>query len=122
MSRPMHFEIPADDPSRAMDFYKKVFGWSFESWPGPMEYWMATTGDEKAPGINGGLMRRAHPGQGVVTTIGVENVDATIEKLQANGAKITVPKMAVPTIGWLVYFQDPEGNHWGAMQMDPSAA
>ena len=30
--------------------------------------------------------------------------------------------MAVPGIGWLAYFKDPEGNIFGAMQSDPTAA
>jgi predicted enzyme related to lactoylglutathione lyase len=24
----VHFELPADDPQRAVGFYEKVFGWS----------------------------------------------------------------------------------------------
>jgi predicted enzyme related to lactoylglutathione lyase len=30
--------------------------------------------------------------------------------------------MAVPGIGWTAYFTDPEGNAFGIMQFDPSAA
>ncbi len=40
MSRVVHFEIPADDPARAVKFYEKVFGWKFQKWEGPMEYWL----------------------------------------------------------------------------------
>lgn len=40
-----------------MKFYKDIFGWKFEKWNGPMEYWILTTGDEKEPGINGGLAK-----------------------------------------------------------------
>ena len=39
MNRPVHFEIPAEKPERAIQFYKKVFGWKFERWNGPMENW-----------------------------------------------------------------------------------
>ena len=35
MSRVIHFEIPAGDPERAANFYRKVFGWKIEKWPGP---------------------------------------------------------------------------------------
>ncbi len=35
--RIVHFEIPADDPARAMAFYQSAFGWSFDKWEGPME-------------------------------------------------------------------------------------
>ena len=30
--RVLHFEIQADDLSRAKDFYAKVFGWTFEDY------------------------------------------------------------------------------------------
>ncbi len=40
MPRPIHFEIPAEDPQRAIGFYSSVFGWEFDQWDGPMEYWI----------------------------------------------------------------------------------
>jgi len=27
MNRVVHFELPADNPERAVEFYKKAFGW-----------------------------------------------------------------------------------------------
>ena len=63
MPRPIHFEIPADNPERAIGFYKGVFGWNFQKWDGPMPYWMVLTG-ENTPGIDGGIHPRAHPGIG----------------------------------------------------------
>jgi hypothetical protein len=117
----MHFEVPADNPERAQKFYADVFGWTFQSWPGPVQYWLATTGPKEEPGIDGGLMKRMQPGQGVVTTIAVESLDATLAKLASSGGTITAPKFAVPSVGWLAYFLDSEGNAWGAMQMDPGA-
>ena len=51
MSRIIHFEIPAENLERASAFYKKAFGWKIEKWPGPVEYWMVTTGKEGQPGI-----------------------------------------------------------------------
>lgn len=122
MSRPMHFEVPADDLERAKKFYANVFGWTYESWPAPMPYWLVKTGEDARPGINGGLMPRGQAGQQVVTTIAVDNLDETIRRLEANGGSIQVPKMAVPGIGWMVYFADSEGNSWGAMQMDAAAS
>ena len=34
---------------------------------------------------------------------------------------ITVPKMAIPGVGWLAYFKDPDGNAFGIMESDMSA-
>ena len=41
MPRIVHFEIPAENPERAVKFYQKVFNWKIEKWAGPMDYWDA---------------------------------------------------------------------------------
>jgi predicted enzyme related to lactoylglutathione lyase len=120
MNRVVHFEIPADQPERAVSFYSNVFGWQFQKWDGPIPYWMVLTGQD-GPGINGGLMPRQNPGQGPTNVIDVASVDASAAAVQSNGGQIVVPKMAVPGIGWLVYCTDPEGNIFGMMQNDPGA-
>lgn len=121
MSRVIHFEIPANDPEKLSDFYKKVFGWTFEKWGGPMEYWMVITGAEGQPGINGGFMRKQGPVTGTTNTIGVESVDESVKFIEKAGGKVVMAKTAIPTIGYFAYLQDPEGNIFGVMQPDPSA-
>lgn len=121
MPRPVHFEIPAEDPDRSIAFWSGVFGWQFQRW-GEEPYWLITTGDESEPGINGGLMNRRDPAQPVVNTICVDDLDAYVSKVEAAGGQIVLPKMPIPTIGWLAYFKDPDGNIFGMMQNDPSAA
>ena len=49
MPRPVHFEIHAADPQRAIAFYTSLFDWKFAQWDGPMEYWMVTTGSSQWP-------------------------------------------------------------------------
>jgi len=124
MPRVVHFEIGAEDPARAEKFYGDVFGWKMKKWEGPMDYWMVMTGDESEPGINGGMMKKCeeHPMAGTVNTIGVPSVDEYVAKITAAGGRITVPKMAIPTVGYLAYFQDTEGNAFAIMEEDESAA
>jgi predicted enzyme related to lactoylglutathione lyase len=128
MSRPIHFEIHASNPERAIAFYQKAFGWTFQKWEGPMPYWLVATGPDDQPGINGGLVQRqgGEPvnGQAVnayVCTVGVESIDASMSAVEANGGTVAVPRMAVPGVGWLAYYKDTEGNIFGMMQADPSA-
>jgi predicted enzyme related to lactoylglutathione lyase len=121
MPRPIHFEIPAENPQRAIDFYTKVFGWTIKKWDGPMEYWMVTTGKSPEPGIDGGIMPRHYPNQPCVNTIGVENLDRSIESVLGNGGAMALPKMPVPGVGWLAYCKDPEGHIFGMMQNDLNA-
>ncbi len=120
MARVVHFEIPADNPERAVEFYTKAFGWQIQKWGGPMDYWLVSTGTGE-PGINGGIMKRMHPGGSTVNTIGVELLEQSVAAVEAGGGKVVAPKMAVPGIGWLAYCVDPEGNQFGIMQNDPSA-
>jgi hypothetical protein len=122
MPRVVHFEISADDPERAMEFYTKVFGWEFNKWDNEdQDYWLVKTGETDQPGIDGGMFRRGGP-VSYVNTLDVTALDTTIAQITANGGEIVVPKMTVPGIGYLVYFKDTEGNVFGAMQGDPSAA
>ena len=118
--RVVHFEIPCDDPQKTMDFFKKVFGWSFEQF-GTENYWMVVTGPESTPGINGGLMKRQNPGQPVANSIQVEDLDQCLTEIAQAGGTVVVPKMPIPSVGWLAYFKDPDGNIHGVYQDDPTA-
>ncbi|NEU10486.1 VOC family protein [Flavihumibacter sp. R14] len=119
-NRVVHFEIPCDDPEKNMKFFSKVFGWTFEQF-GNEPYWSVTTGDESKPGINGGLMKKRDPQQPVANSIEVRDIDRAMGQVAAAGGTIVVEKMAVPSIGWLAYFKDPDGNIHGLFQDDPSA-
>jgi predicted enzyme related to lactoylglutathione lyase len=128
MSRVVHFEIHAENPERAVAFYKKLLGWEIVKWDGPADYWLIQTGAAAEPGINGGMVRRMGSapteGQAVnsfVCTVDVTSLDEKIALLGQVGGTIAVPKMAVPGIGWLAYAKDTEGNIFGMMQTDPAA-
>ena len=120
MARVIHFEIPMNDPDRAVAFYQKVFGWKIEKWPGPMEYWMVKTGDEKEPGINGGMMKRGNVTT-TTNTLGVESVDASVATVTKAGGKLIMPKTPIPGVGYFAYCEDTEGNLFGLMQADANA-
>ena len=122
MSRITHFEIPADDPERAIKFYETVFGWTIEKWDGPIEYWLIMTGPEDQPGIDGGLAKRSDPEIGVENTIEVADLEGSLLDVENNGGKLIRPKIAVPGVGWMAYIKDTEGNIFGLMETDPEAA
>jgi uncharacterized protein len=119
-NRVVHFEIPCDDPEKTMKFFREVFGWNFQQF-GTEDYWMTMTGDENKPGVNGGLMKRKHPGQPVVNSIDVPDLEVSLKKIGAGGGTVVVPKMPIPGVGWLAYFKDPDGNIHGVYQNDPAA-
>jgi predicted enzyme related to lactoylglutathione lyase len=121
MPRLLHFEMNVKDVHKTIAFYEDVFGWKFEKWEGPMDYWLIMTGDEKEPGIDGGLGYEEEGFPKVVNTIDVIDIDDTIKKIEKNGGEMVRPKHAVPGVGWLAYFKDAEGVMSGIMQNDPNA-
>ncbi|MDQ2669738.1 MAG: VOC family protein [Gemmatimonadota bacterium] len=128
MPRVVHFEIHAGEPERLVAFYGDLFGWQFQKWEGPMDYWLITTGTGQ-PGIDGGLVRRMGEapavGQAVnayVCTVDVDDLDAVLARAGKLGSAVALPRMAVPGIGWLAYIRDPDENLLGLMQSDPTAA
>ncbi len=124
MPRVVHFELSAENPERASKFYGQVFGWKFEKWGGggPMEYWMVNTGGDKQPGINGGLRRRegGEPAN-TVNTVDVSSVDEYSAKVGNSGGKVTMPRMAIPGVGYFALCQDTEGTTFGIMEFDEKA-
>jgi predicted enzyme related to lactoylglutathione lyase len=120
MPRIVHFEINADDPKRAVKFYEKVFGWKIETWGGPMNYWLVTTGTEKEPGINGAIMERMEKGCTTII-VDVPSVDEFLKKVVAAGGKALTKKAAIPGVGYSAYCLDSEGNLFGIFQDDKAA-
>ena len=60
-------------------------------------------------------------GTNSVNTFDFSNIDECMNKITENGGKITVPKMAIPGVGWISYFKDFKGNVFGIMQSDQTA-
>ncbi len=84
---------------------------------GPWEYWMTKTGEDKQPGINGGLMKRMQDQpSGMINYIDVPSVDEFTMKIQSNGGKIIKPKTPIPGIGDFAICLDTEGNLFAIIQ------
>jgi len=122
MNRFTHFELVTDDREKTAAFYRAVFGWKVEKWAGPVDYWIVDTGDASTPGINGGLMQAGGEFSGTVNTVEVEDIDAALAKVKANGGTIIFEKSPVPGVGQLAYFKDNCGIVVGIMQPDPNAS
>ena len=115
MNRVVHFEITAEDPKRACEFYDQVFGWKTQTWDGPQGYWLLTTGPKSEPGIDGGVMGKHFP-QPVINTVQVESLEATLEKVRAAGGKLAHGPNEIPGVGRHAYCSDPEGTLFGIME------
>ena len=113
------FAIHVDDADRARRFYEAVFGWVFEPW-GPPGFYLIHTGPPEDPGIQGLMHKRQEPRSGtglngLECTFAVDDLDAVLAAVKANGGAVTLDKAPIPTVGVLIRFDDTEGNNIGAM-------
>ena len=111
MNRVTHFEIYTDDPQAVQPFYEDVFGWKFNKFEGgPIEYWLVTTGDDKEPGINGGMTRpREGQSSGTMNTVAVKSLDQTMKKTRAARRKNLCAEDGHPK-DWLARLRDGSGR------------
>jgi predicted enzyme related to lactoylglutathione lyase len=122
MARVIHFEVPSTNMETSRKFYENVFGWKLQKWEGPTEYYLITTGDPGAPGIDGGLGGAADEMHGTVNTLGVDDLDAVLKQVVANGGEIVMPRQDIPGVGYLAYVREPGGTLFGLMEALPGTS
>lgn len=120
-----HFAINADDLPRAKRFYERVFGWKFTAW-GPPGFYQIDMGGDPHTAVLGALQGRrelvkGQPTIGYECTISVASIDETARAVLANGGKTVLDKSIIVGVGALMFFQDPEGNAFGAIEFNKKA-
>lgn len=116
----VHFEIPAEQPETLSKFYSDLFGWTFQKIPVPgLEFWLCNAAEPNSPGINAAVIQRQNPQQPSMNYVGVESIDAIVEKATATGATVALPKMPVPGGRAIAVVIDPQGNLFGLMEEPP---
>ena len=112
----VHIEIPADDTARGREFWGGLFGWQFENFPGPSDYWMTRITEQ-----SGAAITNMEPGKkGGRAYFDVDDIDAGIARVNELGGK-AAERQPVPNMGWFSTCTDPHGNEFGLWQTDTSA-
>jgi predicted enzyme related to lactoylglutathione lyase len=107
-----YVEIPADNIEESSAFYHKVFGWNIRTrGDGSIAF------DDGIHEVSGTwvLGRKAATEPGILISIMVDNLEATITLLIANGSEI-VKKMSISETEFIAWFTDPAGNVFGLYQ------
>jgi uncharacterized protein len=108
-----HFELMTDNPEECKAFYTKVLGWEFADCGMP-GYTMIHTGQQP----DGGMMER--PAQAPRAALNVyfmvEDIAATLSKVEKAGGRVIVPKTPIPNVGSFAMIADPEGIVVGIFQ------
>jgi predicted enzyme related to lactoylglutathione lyase len=119
MGRVVHFEIPADDPDRAVGFYRELFGWKIEDANVGMPYWLVTTGEDTQPGVDGAIMARGGTANTVTNTVAVDSVDETLARVRDLGGEVVTDVMPIPGVGRFAYCKDLDDNLFGILEPEP---
>jgi len=92
-----------------------------------MSYTIVSTGPTGEQGptepgyIGGGMMQRSDGFQGPVITVDVDDIDASLAKVEELGGATVSPRQEVGQMGFSAYFTDPEGNLMGLWQTAPAS-
>jgi hypothetical protein len=113
-----HIAVNAADAVRARAFYEAVFGWKFQPWGPPGFYNTPDAGPNVWAAVQGRRKIEDHEMPGLEITFGVDDLDATIAAIEANGGQILMRPYHIETVGRLIFFKDTEGNIAGAMQYE----
>ena len=132
MNPVIHFEMPAEDRKRMIDFYTNVFGWETNQLGkefGDYVTVMTTESDENGPKkmgiINGGFFQKTKDNQHPSVVIAVDDIREHMKKVEEAGGKVLGGSFKagepddIPGIGLYISFIDTEGNRVSLIQPKP---
>lgn len=110
---PVWYELLSNDADASQKFYEAVIGWTIHPADmGGMDYRMIDAGSHDHVG---GLMQLTPDMQGGGATpgwlfyIGVDDVDASVEKIVAHGGGVLMPAIDMAGVGRMAFVHDPRG-------------
>ena len=108
------YELLTTDADAAIDFYGKITGWTASKFPGgATEYNIMSTGEDAVAGVMKNPMPTAPIWLGYV---GVDDVGATVAKIEPLGGKVHMPANAMDGVGRMALVEDPQGVKFYVMR------
>lgn len=109
----VYFEIPVNDLDRAIQFYKRVFNFTFDKDIIDKNEMALFPFSESSSGISGALAKGKvykPTKNGVILYFYSENIEKTLQLAKENGGKLLYPKTSNGELGFVAEFEDSEGN------------
>lgn len=111
-----HFEIAGKDAKSLSEFYSSLFGWSSNQDPSGI-YGLDPTAENEVCGHILPTTDDMPVSNYVTIYIQVDDLQASLEKVESLGGKTCVPPQVIPGgIGSFAMFLDPSGNSVGLYQ------
>ena len=100
------FEVAGKDGKKLQDFFSGLFGWKLDA-DNPMNYGMVNLSDD----VGGGVGPAPEGSDGhAMFYVGVEDIEAAMQKAESLGGKRIWGPMEVPNGPTIGHFADPEGH------------
>ncbi len=112
-------ELTTPNTEAAMTFYGGLFGWSFDSFGPPGQYWLVQNGEDAVGGLMSKTAETPFP-QGWLFYVEVDDVEQAIVNATKFGGKSLVPPFDMPNVGRIAVIQDPSGAAVGIMTSEDS--
>ncbi len=133
MNPVVHFELPAEDRKRMIEFYSRVFGWKAQQLGPEMGNYVvvSTTETDEKSGfpkdsgrINGGFFQKTKDTRHPSVVIAVDDIREHMKKVEAAGGKVLGGQEPgkpddIPGVGLVVSIVDTEGNRVSMIQPTP---
>ena len=115
MSNPViRWQILSPDPDKTAGFYTKLFSWNASNANGLGYRELKTTSPKS---IDGGVWPAPQADRPFIQLfVEVADVEETIRKAEKPGAKVLIPKSALPDGDTMAVLQDPTGLSFGVCQ------
>ncbi len=110
-------ELMTNDVEKAKAFYAKTIGWSIEEMPMPSgTYWLAKLDGKPVAGMMA-MAGTVPPGTPPhwFAYLEVDDVDARLKKVAANGGKVVREPFDIPGVGRIAILADATGAMLGWM-------
>jgi len=113
------FEIPVTDITRAKTFYNTIFGFELVAMEVTEGYPMAMFPVEK--GVSGAIIQGEGYAPGTEGSLvylnGGDDLQNVLDRVEAAGGQVLMPKTGIGENGFMAYFLDSEGNKVGLHSM-----
>lgn len=115
------FELSTSDPDAAQGFYREVVGWTAADSGTPgMDYRLLSAADGEVAGLMPLPEGMTEPGW--TGYIGVDDVDASANAIEAAGGTVHMPPATLPGVGRMSMLTDPQGVAFYVMRGESAQA
>lgn len=120
------YELMTSDPRAAQDFYQHVVGWSAkDAGLANLPYWLFSAEATPVAGLMALPAEASAARPGWLGYVGVDDVDAEVERVKRMGGKVHHAAQDIPGVGRFAVLADPQGAAFAlfkASEAGPSPA